>query len=70
MLEEGDGAYGKESVTEPSTTQMAAFRTNPVGNGSFNAGHRCALGHRALCYAPSVASRPALKLLAAIGAAD
>lgn len=69
MLEEGEEAYAEQSVTEPSTTQMAALRANPWGSDSFAASLCCALGHIALHYAPSGAPRPAAKLLAAIGAA-
>jgi hypothetical protein len=70
MLGEGEGAYSRESVTEPSTPQMTALWSNPSGSGSFAASRRCALGHRgATDYAPSAAPRSAAKLLAAIGAA-
>jgi len=37
LLGEGGGAYSKQSVTEPSTTQMADLRPNPSGSGSFAA---------------------------------
>ncbi len=67
MQGEGEEAYSKQSVTEPSTPQMAALRPNPLGSGSFAASHCCALGHIELHYAPSDAPRSAAKLLAAIG---
>lgn len=67
---EGEEAYWKQSVTEPSTKKMAALRPNPVGSGIFAVALRCALGHRARDYASSGVPRSAAKLLAAIGAGD
>jgi hypothetical protein len=43
MLEEGEEACAEQSVTEPSTTQMAALRANPLGSDSFAASLCCAL---------------------------
>jgi hypothetical protein len=70
MQGEGEEAYSMQSVTEPSTPQMAALRSNPLGSGSFAASRCRCVGHNALSHCFLLAPRPAANLFAAIGALD